>query len=195
MFVWTFLLRITHTIISQSNADSFWITLYTYNYVGSVTFVGRFVCVDYVHKDMLMITGEKLKKFISQHTLEYRYLQHSFTKLISNVICVPINKSPINFQTRIRVLSRFCQEEGKDIFHFQYELRRHVALCPAGLALSSRMIGDLLTVPHPPPWLAQGQSNLYFCNLWLGVIDLRRFTRRWTDGAKHCAAFARSRLK
>ena len=28
MFVWTFLLRITHTIISQSSADSSWITLY-----------------------------------------------------------------------------------------------------------------------------------------------------------------------
>ena len=28
MFVWTFLFRITHTIISQSNADSSWITLY-----------------------------------------------------------------------------------------------------------------------------------------------------------------------
>ena len=28
LFVWTFLLRITHTIISQSNADSSWITLY-----------------------------------------------------------------------------------------------------------------------------------------------------------------------
>ena len=28
MFVWTFLLRITHTIISQINADSSWITLY-----------------------------------------------------------------------------------------------------------------------------------------------------------------------
>jgi hypothetical protein len=28
MFIWTFLLRITHTIISQSIADSFWITLY-----------------------------------------------------------------------------------------------------------------------------------------------------------------------
>ena len=27
MFVWTFLLRITHTIISQSSADSSWITL------------------------------------------------------------------------------------------------------------------------------------------------------------------------
>ena len=32
MFVWTFLLRITHTIISQSNADSFWITLYIEDY-------------------------------------------------------------------------------------------------------------------------------------------------------------------
>ena len=30
MFVWTFLLRITHTIISQSSADSSWITLYMY---------------------------------------------------------------------------------------------------------------------------------------------------------------------
>ena len=29
MFIWTFLLRITHTIISQSIADSSWITLYT----------------------------------------------------------------------------------------------------------------------------------------------------------------------
>jgi hypothetical protein len=29
MFIWTFLLRITHTIIFQSIADSFWITLYT----------------------------------------------------------------------------------------------------------------------------------------------------------------------
>ena len=29
MFIWTFLLRITHTIISQSPADSSWITLYT----------------------------------------------------------------------------------------------------------------------------------------------------------------------
>ena len=29
MLVWLFLLRITHTIISQSNADSSWITLYT----------------------------------------------------------------------------------------------------------------------------------------------------------------------
>jgi hypothetical protein len=28
MFVWTFLLKITHTIISQSSADSSWITLY-----------------------------------------------------------------------------------------------------------------------------------------------------------------------
>ena len=28
MFIWTFLLRITHTIISQSIADSSWITLY-----------------------------------------------------------------------------------------------------------------------------------------------------------------------
>ena len=28
MFLWTFLLRITHTIISQSRADSSWITLY-----------------------------------------------------------------------------------------------------------------------------------------------------------------------
>ena len=28
MFVWTFLLRITHTIISQSSADSSWIALY-----------------------------------------------------------------------------------------------------------------------------------------------------------------------
>ena len=32
MFVWTFLLRITRTIISQSNADSSWITLYIYIY-------------------------------------------------------------------------------------------------------------------------------------------------------------------
>ena len=32
MFVWTFLLRITHTIISQSSADSSWITLYIYIY-------------------------------------------------------------------------------------------------------------------------------------------------------------------
>ena len=30
MFIWTFLLRITHTIISQSYADSSWITLYIY---------------------------------------------------------------------------------------------------------------------------------------------------------------------
>ena len=30
MFIWTFLLRITHTIISQSIADSSWITLYNY---------------------------------------------------------------------------------------------------------------------------------------------------------------------
>ena len=30
MFVWTFLLRITHTIISQSSADSSWNTLYVY---------------------------------------------------------------------------------------------------------------------------------------------------------------------
>jgi len=30
MFIWTFLLRITHTIISQSSADSSWITLYDY---------------------------------------------------------------------------------------------------------------------------------------------------------------------
>jgi hypothetical protein len=30
MFVWTFLLRITHTIISQSSADSSWITLYVH---------------------------------------------------------------------------------------------------------------------------------------------------------------------
>jgi len=30
MFIWTFLLRITHTIISQSIADSSWITLYMY---------------------------------------------------------------------------------------------------------------------------------------------------------------------
>jgi len=29
MFIWTFLLRITHTLISQSIADSSWITLYT----------------------------------------------------------------------------------------------------------------------------------------------------------------------
>jgi len=29
MFVWTFLLRITHTVISQSIADSSWITLYS----------------------------------------------------------------------------------------------------------------------------------------------------------------------
>jgi len=28
MFIWTFLLRITHTVISQSIADSSWITLY-----------------------------------------------------------------------------------------------------------------------------------------------------------------------
>ena len=28
IFLWTFLLRITHTIISQSSADSSWITLY-----------------------------------------------------------------------------------------------------------------------------------------------------------------------
>ena len=31
MFMWTFLLRITHTIISQSIADSPWITLYMPN--------------------------------------------------------------------------------------------------------------------------------------------------------------------
>ena len=31
MFVWTFFLRITHTIISQSNADSSWITLYVHH--------------------------------------------------------------------------------------------------------------------------------------------------------------------
>ena len=31
MFIWTFLLRITHTIISRSTADSSWITLYTYS--------------------------------------------------------------------------------------------------------------------------------------------------------------------
>ena len=33
MFVWTFLLRIAHTIISQSSADSSWITLYTHTYM------------------------------------------------------------------------------------------------------------------------------------------------------------------
>ena len=31
MFIWTFLLRITHTIISQSVADSSWIILYIYH--------------------------------------------------------------------------------------------------------------------------------------------------------------------
>ena len=33
MFIWTFLLRITHIIISQSIADSSWITLYIYIYI------------------------------------------------------------------------------------------------------------------------------------------------------------------
>jgi hypothetical protein len=40
MFIWTFLLRITHTIISQSIADSFWITLYVCMWV--------YVCIVYV---------------------------------------------------------------------------------------------------------------------------------------------------
>jgi len=31
MFIWTFLLRITHTIISRSLADSSWITLYVHH--------------------------------------------------------------------------------------------------------------------------------------------------------------------
>ena len=34
MFIWTFFLRITHTIISQSSADSSWITLYFLSAVG-----------------------------------------------------------------------------------------------------------------------------------------------------------------
>ena len=39
MFVWTFLLRITHTIISQSSADSSWITLYIYLFIYLFIFV------------------------------------------------------------------------------------------------------------------------------------------------------------
>ena len=39
MFIWTFLLRITHTIISQSSADSSWITLYIYIYTHTHTYI------------------------------------------------------------------------------------------------------------------------------------------------------------
>ena len=125
--------------------------------------------------DMLIILGKISHKFISQHTLEYLCLRHIFTKLISSAICVPINKLPISFQNRIRILSRFSQEEVKDIFSFLMRTSATCSTVPSGtgLVLSSRMTGDLLAVRHPPPRLAQGQLYLYFRNLWLGVIDLR----------------------
>jgi hypothetical protein len=51
MFVWTFLLRITHTIISQSSADSSWISLYIY-----------FILILYLNT-----TGYPLLKWCSDH--------------------------------------------------------------------------------------------------------------------------------
>ena len=45
MFMWTFLLRITHTIISQSSADSSWITLYIYIHTHTHTHSTILKCV------------------------------------------------------------------------------------------------------------------------------------------------------
>jgi hypothetical protein len=94
--------------------------------MGSVTRVGLFVCVDNVqcaiamcNEDMLTVLRGNLQTPTSQHTLEYRYSQHIFIELISNVICVLINKLPISSQNRVCILSRFCQEEVEDIFSFR----------------------------------------------------------------------------
>jgi hypothetical protein len=71
MFIWTFLLRITHTIISQNTADFSWFTLYinslklsvpnqtwhectaTYN---QVLFVSIYVCVVFYYLPYITVT-------------------------------------------------------------------------------------------------------------------------------------------
>ena len=48
--------------------------------------------------------------------LRYTYIPSLATKLISNVMCVSINKQLINFEKRLGVLSRLCQGKGLKSF-------------------------------------------------------------------------------
>ena len=59
MFVWTFLLRITHTIISQSNADSSWITLYIPTYIYSYIYIRT-----YIHTHINTYTHKYVRTYI-----------------------------------------------------------------------------------------------------------------------------------
>ena len=72
MFIWTFLLRITHTIISQSIADSSWITLYNVTEYFLIT----------IHTTVIVISiswnyrGAFINQSISLHSFFLSFLWH-----------------------------------------------------------------------------------------------------------------------
>ena len=79
MFIWTFLLRITHTIISQSIANSSWITLYAPRHAPAVLSQRKYCIVARVGSwDDVEVLGARKISFLLQGITkkwrEWRYV-------------------------------------------------------------------------------------------------------------------------
>jgi hypothetical protein len=96
MFIWTFLLRITHIIISQSSADSSWITLY----------IGILLGVYYIlHISRIRVNYGLSSRFTTEHGKFTTGLQKWY-------------EFPIAMATRIRdsSMEAFIQERTQQLF-------------------------------------------------------------------------------
>ena len=74
MFVWTFLLRITHTIISQSSADSSWITPYMEHSLND-TVTGRLKYIEKSQSHCHIIHFSSLPGMLSLGMLEWKEIK------------------------------------------------------------------------------------------------------------------------